>query len=98
MKTKKIEKMAKKKNPGRNVKKAMKSLSKKKGAGAGACLEVKDDGVGLPGGFDFSGSAGMGLNLVRALAGQINGSFRMEGGAAGTRCIVEFAAANNGSK
>ncbi len=65
---------------------------------AGACLEVKDDGVGLPGGFDFSGNAGMGLNLVRALAGQINGSFRMEGGAAGTRCIVEFAAANNGLK
>ena len=65
---------------------------------AGTRLEVRDDGVGLPAGFDFSGSAGMGLNLVRALAGQINGSFRMEGGEAGTRCIVEFAAANNGSK
>ena len=65
---------------------------------AGARLEVSDDGIGLPAGFDFSGSAGMGLNLVRALSGQINGSFRMEGGATGTRCIVEFAAANNGSK
>ena len=65
---------------------------------AGARLEVSDDGIGLPAGFDFSGSAGMGLNLVRALSGQINGSFRMEGGATGTRCIVEFAAANNGSQ
>jgi len=65
---------------------------------AGALLEVRDDGIGLPALFDFSGSAGMGLNLVRTLSGQINGSFRMEGGAAGTRCIVEFAAANNGSQ
>jgi len=65
---------------------------------AGNRLEVRDDGIGLPAGFDFSESAGMGLNLVRSLSGQINGSFRIEGGAAGTRCIVEFAAAKNGSK
>ncbi len=50
-------------------------------------------GVGLPAGFDPSRGEGMGLNLVRSLAAQINGSFRMESGAAGTRCIVEFAAA-----
>ncbi len=73
------------------------TIALKKSA-AGACLEVRDDGSGLPAGFDFSGSAGMGLNLVRSLAGQINGSFRMENGAAGTRCIVEFATANNGSQ
>jgi PAS domain S-box-containing protein len=73
------------------------AIALKKSA-AGVSLEVRDDGIGLPAGFDFSGSAGMGLNLVRALAGQINGSFRMENNAAGTRCIVEFAAANNGSQ
>ena len=58
---------------------------------AGALLAVGDDGVGLPADFDPFASAGMGLNLVRALAGQIDGRFRMEGGPAGTRCIVEFA-------
>ena len=60
---------------------------------AGARLEVRDDGVGLPAGFDPSRSAGMGLNLVRSLAAQIAGSFRMESSAAGTRCIVDFATA-----
>ena len=65
---------------------------------AGACLEVRDDGIGLPADFDFSGRAGMGLNLVRALTGQINGSFRMENNAVGTRCIVEFATDSNVSQ
>jgi two-component sensor histidine kinase len=69
-----------------------------KKSNAGACLEVKDDGIGLPAGFDLSGSAGMGINLVRALAGQISGNFRMESGATGTRCIVEFAVAKNDSQ
>ena len=57
---------------------------------AGARLEVGDDGVGLPAAADFSRNEGMGLNLVRALANQINGVFRMESSSAGTRCIVEF--------
>ncbi len=43
---------------------------------AAARLEVRDDGVGLPAGFDLSRSEGMGLNLVRSLAAQINGSFQ----------------------
>jgi len=58
---------------------------------AAARLEVGDDGVGLPAGFDLSRSEGMGLNLVRSLAAQINGCFTMESSPAGTRCIVEFA-------
>jgi two-component sensor histidine kinase/ABC-type nitrate/sulfonate/bicarbonate transport system substrate-binding protein len=70
------------------------TLALKKSA-AGAILEVKDDGAGLPAGFNLARNAGMGINLVQALAGQINGSFRMESGAAGTRCIVEFAATDN---
>jgi two-component sensor histidine kinase len=69
-----------------------------KKSAAGARLEVRDDGIGLPAGFDFSASAGMGLNLVRALADQINGRFRMENGAAGARSIIEFATDDSGSK
>jgi hypothetical protein len=59
---------------------------------AGARLEVGDDGIGLPEGFALSGSAGMGLDLVRVLSSQIDGCFRIESGA-GTRCIVESALA-----
>jgi two-component sensor histidine kinase/HAMP domain-containing protein len=62
-----------------------------KAAGDGALLELEDDGIGLPPGFELSGSAGMGLHLASALAEQVNGSFRMESVAAGTRCSVEFA-------
>jgi two-component sensor histidine kinase len=58
----------------------------------GALLEVRDDGVGLPAGFDLAQNAGMGLSLVRSLAAQVAGSFRMESSAAGIRCIVEFTA------
>ncbi|MCX6557247.1 MAG: PAS domain S-box protein [Candidatus Aminicenantes bacterium] len=67
------------------------TLALKKTA-AGAVIEVKDDGVGLPAGFDLSGNAGVGLNLVRMLANQIAGSFSIEGGSGGTLCSVEFAA------
>jgi two-component sensor histidine kinase len=56
----------------------------------GILFEVRDDGVGLPEGFPGSHSSGMGLGIVKALARQINGSFRMEGGANGTRSILEL--------
>jgi len=61
-----------------------------------ARLEVRDDGIGLPAGFDASRSTGMGLNLVRSLAAQIAGKFSMESSAAGTRCIVDFTTAVGG--
>ena len=54
-------------------------------------LEVRDDGVGLDEGFDPDQGGGTGLTLVRGLCGQVDGRFRMEGGQAGTRCVVEFA-------
>ncbi len=56
---------------------------------AGAVLEVRDDGIGLPEGF-VAGSAGIGLMLVKALVKQIDGAFAMEGNADGTRCVLEF--------
>ena len=63
-----------------------------RGTVAGARLEVVDDGIGLPAGFEPSGDAvGMGFNLVLALAGQIKGDFSFGNGATGgTRCVVDF--------
>jgi len=65
------------------------SLSLKK-TGAGALLEVRDNGRGLPAGFDRAASSGMGLKLVQGLADQIAARFTMEGGPGGTRCVLEL--------
>ena len=54
-------------------------------------LEVKDDGRGLPEGFDPESSTGFGLQLVRMLAEQLNGSFSIRGGE-GTTGVVRFKA------
>jgi len=62
----------------------------KKTSGGRAILEVSDDGVGLPVGFDLSRDAGMGLTLIQGLAEQIGGTFRIGKGVAGTRCFLEF--------
>jgi two-component sensor histidine kinase len=53
-------------------------------------LEIKDDGVGLPPGFDLNARAGMGLSLVRDFAAQVDGAFSISGGAGGTSCVLEF--------
>jgi len=55
----------------------------------GATIEVSDDGIGLPEGFDLSSISTLGLNLVTILAKQINGNFTIEG-RQGTRCVLEF--------
>jgi two-component sensor histidine kinase len=57
---------------------------------SGARLELVDDGIGLPVGFNPVGTAGLGLYLVRVLSAQIEGGFRIEGESTGTRCILEF--------
>jgi two-component sensor histidine kinase len=53
-------------------------------------LELADNGVGLPEGFDQTTAKGMGLGLVRALVDQLGGSFRMESLEPGTRCLLKF--------
>ncbi len=58
-------------------------------AGERVTLQVADDGVGLPPGFDLARTSGLGLGLVQALAGQIGATFNIDN-AAGTRCVVEF--------
>jgi PAS domain S-box-containing protein len=45
--------------------------------GASATLLISDDGIGLPSGFGTAGSKGLGLNLVRLLVQQIDGSLNI---------------------
>ena len=54
-------------------------------------LTVRDDGAGLPGGFDPASSGGLGLMLVRMLSQQIGGTFTIESDG-GTKSTVEFKA------
>jgi PAS domain S-box-containing protein len=61
-----------------------------KKTGAGVLLEVQDDGVGMSTSKETHEKFGTGLNLVKGLSRQVEGSFRMESGAEGTRCFVEF--------
>ncbi len=61
-----------------------------KRAGGGCRIEVRDDGAGMPPGFDLAQNREMGLNLVQGLTAQVSGEFRLESGATGTTCILEF--------
>ncbi len=55
----------------------------------GALVEVKDDGAGLPSGFDTSAVDSLGLKLVYALVNQIKGNCKIENNN-GTAFIIEF--------
>ncbi len=52
-------------------------------------LLIKDNGVGLPSGFDINSTNGFGLMLVKLLSEQLNGSFEMSNNY-GTHCSLEF--------
>jgi two-component sensor histidine kinase len=41
-------------------------------------VTIRDDGVGLPEGFDPSTSGGLGLRLIRSLATQIGATAKFE--------------------
>ncbi|MEI6877370.1 MAG: sensor histidine kinase, partial [Spirochaetota bacterium] len=55
-----------------------------------ARLSVRDDGIGLPPGFDPLTQPGMGLELIRGLVSQVKGEFSIEGDASGTLAKVSF--------
>ncbi len=59
---------------------------------ATAALSVTDDGAGLPEEFDPAASSGLGVNLVRSLAGQLEGSATWSAATPGpgTRVTVTF--------
>ena len=52
-------------------------------------IEVRDDGVGLPEGFEWSGRDSLGLYLVQALSEQLDGELLAESDG-GTRFLVSF--------
>lgn len=62
------------------------SLKKKN---AGAVIEVKDDGTGIPEGFDISSSDSLGLMLVNTQVQQIDGNFKITS-ENGTRSVLDF--------
>ena len=52
-------------------------------------LSVRDNGVGLPPGFDWRQSRSLGLKLVHMLAGQLNGGVEMDNDG-GTEFVIRF--------
>jgi PAS domain S-box-containing protein len=52
-------------------------------------IEVSDDGVGFPEGFDWRSSGSMGLQTVITLGSQLNGSVDFRSGG-GLSCVVAF--------
>ena len=52
-------------------------------------LTIKDNGVGLPEGFDYKEAGTMGLQLVNILATQLSGTFQIKSDK-GTEAIVMF--------
>lgn len=52
-------------------------------------ISIQDDGIGMPESISFQGSNGFGLQLVEALARQLDGDLRIERGK-GTKVILEF--------
>ena len=51
-------------------------------------IEVSDDGIGLPEGFDPSKDGGVGFRLMRSLAEQIQAELRFTNDALGTSCTL----------
>lgn len=51
-------------------------------------IEVRDDGHGLPEGFDIEGSGSLGLNIARTLAAQLSGQFELVQGTGTTARLL----------
>jgi two-component sensor histidine kinase len=66
-------------------------VSLRRGEQGGTDMDVSDDGIGLPKGFDPGQSRSMGLKLAVSLAGQLGGELAfMPGHAGGTTVRVHL--------
>jgi PAS domain S-box-containing protein len=54
------------------------------------CVSIRDDGVGLPAGFDLNRTGTLGLQLVHALVQQIDGQITIEASRPGAGFIIDF--------
>jgi len=64
-------------------------------AGNDICLDISDNGVGLPPGFDPQQAKSLGLRLVRSLVGQVHGTLEIRDHA-GTHFRIRFKDRNKG--
>jgi two-component sensor histidine kinase len=55
-----------------------------------ACPEVRDDGVGIPEGFDSATQSGMGLRLIQGLVSQLGGEWSITRLDRGTSTKITF--------
>ena len=67
------------------------SVSLRAGPEGRVCLSVRDDGRGLPTGFDWRQANSLGLRLVQVLAGQLHATVEVQSGE-GTTFSVSFGA------
>jgi two-component sensor histidine kinase len=64
------------------------NISARKASDDSLCIEVSDDGIGLPEGFDPSQDGGVGFRLMRSLAKQVQAELRVTNDALGTSCTL----------
>src|SRR5262249_9435903 len=55
------------------------------GSDGRTCVEVEDDGVGFPEGFDSRRDGGVGMRLIRQLAGSLQADLDIHSDSLGTR-------------
>lgn len=53
-------------------------------------LVIKDNGKGLPEGFDIEQSESLGLKLIDSLSAQLRGEYILENTGNGTQFVLEF--------
>ena len=67
---------------------------KKINNGSDYCFSIGDDGIGVPEGFDIESATSMGLEIVRILTQQLDGTVKLENDN-GTTFIIEFPGNNH---
>ena len=66
--------------------------------GDNACLQVADNGRGIPDGIDWPNSGNLGARIVRDLTGRVNGEIDVETGADGTKVTITIPLSALGSQ